>query len=137
MVTITRALARVCVLLVFTGGLAAGCKNSGEHEHAAQATTTHTEVPAGNAASTAARVADLSDWCGEHGLPESMCTKCHPELIAKFKAAGDWCDEHGFPESVCPQCNPMTPPAGAPEVSAIAPGTVIRFRSPVGLKVIS
>jgi cobalt-zinc-cadmium efflux system membrane fusion protein len=42
-----------------------------------------------------------------------MCTKCHPELSAKFKAEGDWCEEHGYPESVCPVCNPQTPPAGA------------------------
>lgn len=44
--------------------------------------------------------------CEEHGVPESMCTKCNPSLIAKFKAKGDWCEEHGFPESVCPICHP-------------------------------
>jgi cobalt-zinc-cadmium efflux system membrane fusion protein len=35
-----------------------------------------------------------------------MCTKCHPELVAKFVAAGDYCREHGYPKSVCPRCNP-------------------------------
>ncbi len=49
-------------------------------------------------------------WCHGHGIPESMCTKCHPELVAKFKEKGDWCEEHKFPESGCPVCNPMTPP---------------------------
>jgi len=58
------------------------------------------------------------DWCVEHGLPESQCTKCHPELVAEFKAADDWCPEHGFPESACPVCHPQTPPPGA-EVAAI------------------
>lgn len=51
-------------------------------------------------------------WCREHALPESFCTKCHPELTAKYKEAGDWCEEHGYPESACPTCNPMTPPPG-------------------------
>ena len=57
--------------------------------------------------------ASVDDWCGGHGLPESACTKCHPELIDAFKAKGDWCAEHGFPESMCPTCHPMTPPKKA------------------------
>ena len=54
-----------------------------------------------------------ADWCGGHALPESKCTKCNPELIPGFKAAGDWCEEHGYPESACPVCNPQTPPTKA------------------------
>jgi cobalt-zinc-cadmium efflux system membrane fusion protein len=54
-----------------------------------------------------------ADWCAGHGLPESKCTKCNPELVAGFRTAGDWCDEHGFPESVCPVCNPQAPPGEA------------------------
>lgn len=46
------------------------------------------------------------DWCGEHAVPESQCTKCNPKLVAAFKATGDWCKEHGLPESQCLQCNP-------------------------------
>ena len=57
------------------------------------------------------RVADPADWCGGHGLPESMCTKCNPSLLEGFKTSGDWCAGHGFPESVCPSCNPMEPPS--------------------------
>src|SRR5262245_13341262 len=41
------------------------------------------------------------DWCGEHQVPESMCTRCNPSLVAAFKATGDWCEEHGLPESQC------------------------------------
>ena len=48
----------------------------------------------------------VADWCKEHGVPESMCTKCNAELIAGFKAKGDWCKEHGVPESQCFECNP-------------------------------
>lgn len=44
--------------------------------------------------------------CKEHGVLESLCTKCNPKLAPIFQAKGDWCAEHGFPESVCPTCHP-------------------------------
>ena len=46
------------------------------------------------------------DWCGEHAVAESQCTRCNKELIPAFKATGDWCPEHGLPESQCLACNP-------------------------------
>lgn len=46
------------------------------------------------------------DWCAEHGVPESVCTRCNPSLTAAFKATSDWCVEHGLPESQCLKCNP-------------------------------
>lgn len=46
------------------------------------------------------------DWCGEHAVPESLCTRCNPSLTAAFKATGDWCEAHGLPESQCLACNP-------------------------------
>ncbi|TPW17376.1 MAG: hypothetical protein FD129_404 [bacterium] len=46
------------------------------------------------------------DWCGEHGVPESVCTRCDPSLVAAFKATNDWCAEHGLPESQCLACHP-------------------------------
>lgn len=46
------------------------------------------------------------DWCGEHQVPESLCTRCNASLIPAFKATGDWCAEHGLPESQCLLCNP-------------------------------
>lgn len=49
--------------------------------------------------------ANAADWCKEHGVPESKCTECHPELLTTGTAA-DWCREHGVPESQCPQCHP-------------------------------
>ena len=45
-------------------------------------------------------------WCAEHGVPESVCTRCNPALIARFKQDHDWCAEHGLPESQCTICNP-------------------------------
>ena len=57
------------------------------------------------------------DWCAEHQVPESQCTRCNPDLVAAFKATGDWCEEHGLPESQCLKCNPelqiVRPPPGA------------------------
>lgn len=57
------------------------------------------------------------DWCGEHGVPESQCTRCNPSLIPAFQATGDWCREHGLPESQCLACNPeleiVRPPRGS------------------------
>lgn len=56
------------------------------------------------------------DWCVEHAVPESQCTRCNTELVAAFKATGDWCAEHGLPESQCLKCNPelkiTRPPKG-------------------------
>jgi cobalt-zinc-cadmium efflux system membrane fusion protein len=59
----------------------------------------HGEAPATGDAS-------FSDWCGEHSVPESECTKCNPSLIANFKESGDWCVGHDLPESHCRLCNP-------------------------------
>ncbi len=46
------------------------------------------------------------DWCAEHEVPESLCTRCNPALIPAFKATRDWCAEHGLPESQCRICHP-------------------------------
>ncbi|KAA0222735.1 MAG: efflux RND transporter periplasmic adaptor subunit [Planctomycetota bacterium] len=45
-------------------------------------------------------------WCGGHGVPESVCTRCDDSLIDAFKQAGDWCREHDLPESQCVKCHP-------------------------------
>lgn len=75
-------------------------------------------APADPAAHAPASVVPGSheDWCGEHSVPESLCTRCNPSLIAAFKATNDWCAEHGLPESQCLICNPdlkiVRPPKG-------------------------
>jgi hypothetical protein len=74
--------------------------------------TTAPAAPAKATAQAAAHAGDgvvpgsHDDWCGEHAVPESQCTRCNPDLIAAFKATGDWCAEHGMPESQCLACNP-------------------------------
>jgi hypothetical protein len=45
-------------------------------------------------------------WCGEHGVPEEVCTRCNAKLIADFKAKGDWCKDHDLPDSQCFVCHP-------------------------------
>lgn len=57
------------------------------------------------------------DWCVEHEVPESLCTRCDPSLVAAFKATGDWCAEHGLPESQCKLCHPDLKIARPPKVS--------------------
>ncbi|MBI5058823.1 efflux RND transporter periplasmic adaptor subunit [candidate division KSB1 bacterium] len=44
--------------------------------------------------------------CAEHGIADSLCTRCHPELAAAFKQKGDWCLEHRLPESQDDLCHP-------------------------------
>lgn len=45
----------------------------------------------------------VDDWCGSHGVAESECVECHPELMPRPKAHG-WCREHGVHE--CPLHHP-------------------------------
>ena len=48
-------------------------------------------------------VAERDDWCEEHGVPESQCVECHPDLLPRGKDYG-WCKEHGVHD--CPLCHP-------------------------------
>ena len=43
------------------------------------------------------------DWCKEHGVPESACVECRPDLLPRGRTYR-WCKEHGLPE--CPLCHP-------------------------------
>lgn len=57
-------------------------------------------------AAATAKPGSHEDWCDEHAVPESKCTRCNPKLIPAFKATKDWCEEHSLPESQCTKCNP-------------------------------
>ena len=104
-------------------GLSAGCVD----DPAARGTS-----PLQDGSAPAAADAD-PELCAEHGVLESVCTKCNPRLAPVFQAKGDWCAEHGFPESFCPTCTPDA--GGRPSVAptggdgAPADGTVVRFRT--------
>ena len=97
---------------------AAGCDKGGEPTEGAAAA-----VSGDTTKGDAARIGDAADWCEEHGLPESKCTKCNPALIPAFRVRRDWCEDHGFPKSACPTCNPMeAPSAEALAAARAAPG---------------
>jgi hypothetical protein len=55
----------------------------------------------GNAPAAGAVVAKC-----EHGVKQSICTRCNPKLEPVFKAKNDWCAEHSRPESQCVICHP-------------------------------
>ncbi|MBI2945095.1 MAG: efflux RND transporter periplasmic adaptor subunit [Candidatus Wallbacteria bacterium] len=72
--------------------------------------------------------ADPKDWCKEHGVPESKDPLCHPELLAG-KVAADWCGAHGVPESQCTLCNPSVAVV-AKEPSSQRPAMITTGQSP-------
>lgn len=85
------------VSLFFAGLMACG----GSSEPVASS-----EAPSALHGSAHAVPGSHDDWCGEHAVAESQCTRCNSSLVPAFKATGDWCDEHGLPESQCLTCNP-------------------------------
>ena len=62
---------------------------------------------------------EVADWCKEHGVPESACTRCNAKLIPGFQSKGDWCKEHELPESQCIACHPEL----EAKLAAMAPKT--------------
>lgn len=77
---------------------ALGCNNAKDPPKPATTTAAH--------AASSAKPGSYDDWCEEHQVAESLCTRCNPKLTPAFKASGDWCEEHGLPESQCLKCNP-------------------------------
>src|SRR5688572_19135819 len=65
---------------------------------------------------SAAKSADAS-FC-EHRVPADVCTRHNPQLVAEFKEVGDWCAEHGVAESQCYECHPDLSFEPLPEVPA-------------------
>ena len=97
----------VLSLALCAGGLA--CKtDSASGDKAPQPTAPAAAEPAhaSQHASAGAKPGSHEDWCAEHQVPESQCSRCNRALVAAFKATGDWCSEHGLPESQCLLCNP-------------------------------
>lgn len=87
----------IAMSLAITTLFASACK---------QETAPAASAPSATHASEHAVPGSYEDWCDEHQVPESMCTRCNPSLSAAFRATGDWCEEHGLPESQCRLCNP-------------------------------
>jgi hypothetical protein len=94
-----RALALITLMSI------AACQASGSAEPSPPASAAPASSPSPHAAA-GVKPGSYEDWCSEHQVPESLCTRCNPSLEAAFKATGDWCAEHGLPESQCRLCNP-------------------------------
>jgi hypothetical protein len=45
-------------------------------------------------------------WCGEHGVPEGICSQCSSKVAAELQKKGDWCAEHDRAKSQCFLCDP-------------------------------
>src|SRR5688572_879196 len=108
--------ARSILFLSLALGTIAGC--SKEESSSSKQGTTQTQPNADKGhAPAGVKPGSHEDWCAEHEVPESQCTRCNAELIPAFKATNDWCAEHNLPESQCKICNPeiviKRPPKGS------------------------
>ena len=92
------------LLIVITAGFGCG---KGDQTRAPEGSTA-TDTSGGPASGHAEGIVPGSheDWCDEHQVQETMCTRCDPSLIPAFKASGDWDETHGLPKSQCLKCDP-------------------------------
>lgn len=87
--------------------VAEGCERKGTEKPAATgAAKTETQPTKEKPREPLIKKQEIADWCPEHGVPESICTRCNQSLIEGFKKNGDWCKEHNLPESQCTECHP-------------------------------
>jgi hypothetical protein len=88
--------------------LVAGCGGKGTPSRTAETETAQPAPPPTGEGHAETRVVagSYEDWCDEHGVPETQCTRCDPSLVPAFQAAGDWDAEHGLPMSQCKIHNP-------------------------------
>jgi hypothetical protein len=101
------ALMALLGLLAVTPGCGAKASNSGTAETASGATTETASPPQGEGHADASVVpGSYEDWCDEHQVAETQCTRCDPSLVPAFQAANDWCPDHGLPMSQCTIHNP-------------------------------
>ena len=100
---------KLAILAITACGIVACGKSSdskGTSSVESKASATKVDTGGKEHAAVGVEPGSHEDWCEEHQVPESQCTRCNPDLIAAFKATNDWCDEHGVPESQCLKCNP-------------------------------
>jgi cobalt-zinc-cadmium efflux system membrane fusion protein len=64
---------------------------------------------------------EQDDWCGPHGVPDSQCVECNPDLLPKLKPFG-WCKKHGVHE--CPLEHPEV--AQLASIPVITPADLAR-----------
>lgn len=83
--------------------VAPGCGSRGSRSQTTRSEAAGPATPPTGEGHAAAGVVPGSheDWCDEHGVPETQCTRCDPSLIPAFQASNDWDAEHGLPMSQC------------------------------------
>ena len=105
MKTMLSAVAMLAVLVAVTG---CGSKGSTPSQTTQSEAAKPAAPPTGDGHANVAAIVPGSyeDWCDEHQVPETQCTRCDASLIAAFQAANDWDAEHGIPMSHCTIHNP-------------------------------
>ena len=84
-----------------------GCGPKNDSPAPPQAKTAGAQAPAAQPAKVPLlQKKEILDWCREHGVAESVCTRCNESLIPEFKKKGDWCNNHNLPDSQCIACHP-------------------------------
>ena len=100
----------ICLLALAVSVTSIGCGKQGAQPSGTASSTETSPAPApatgGETAVAGIVPGSYEDWCDEHGVPESACTRCDPSLIPAFKAVNDWDEEHGLPMSQCLKHNP-------------------------------
>lgn len=101
------AMAALLALLVVSAGCGTKAPGSGAAEKAADAASEAPSPPQGAGHADAAVIpGSYEDWCEEHAVAETQCTRCDPSLVPAFQAANDWCPDHGLPMSQCTTHDP-------------------------------
>lgn len=99
-----KATAVLSMLVVLV--MAAGCGSKGSQSQTAQGEPAASPAGEGHVVVAEVVPGSYEDWCDEHGVPETQCTRCDASLIPAFQAANDWDAEHGLPMSQCTIHNP-------------------------------
>lgn len=107
------SIALAALLVLFGAGCGTRTESAAPAAKGEAAVATPSAEPSGHAEGIVP--GSYADWCEEHGVQETACTRCDASLVAAFKATGDWCEEHGLPKSQDLVCDPtikiVRPPA--------------------------
>ena len=90
------------------------CKEGDAGTSSAPTSAPHEQAhdPTGEGEASSPRVATPSDWCGGHGVPESMCTVCNPALADHFRKRAAFIRKHRLSKAIGVKWahNKRTPP---------------------------
>lgn len=93
---------RINPMLMFAPILCLAIAGCGKSEEPTKPATPKPEAPK----TPLIQKTEIADWCPEHTVPESICTRCNASLIPEFQKKNDWCKAHSLPDSQCFTCHP-------------------------------